>query len=254
LSTQSLTFATQLVGTTSPAQPVTLSNYGTMTLDITSIVASGDYSEQDSCGSSLPPGGNCTIGVTFTPTLGGHRSGTVTITDNAPNSPQKIHLAGVGTVVKLDPPSLNFGAVRLGQKSSPQNTTLTNTGSTALHITSVAITGRDAGDFSQQNNCPDPGYLGAGKSCTIMVTFQPRLFGPRSAEVSLSDNGGGSPQLVGLSGEGQVLCLGRCPCPFGCRCVERFGVRLCEAASSVPSKESASRQTCGQVNPLTELR
>jgi hypothetical protein len=127
----------------------------------------------------------------------------VSITDNAPNSPQTMRLMGVGTVVELDPASLDFGKVKLGHKSSPQNTTLTNTGSTKLQITNIAIKGTDPKDFSQMNNCPK--YLGGGKSCTITVTFQPTYFGPRYADVSVSDDGGGSPQQVSLSGTGCFL-------------------------------------------------
>ena len=222
LSMKSLTFGTQLVGTTSPVQPVTLSNYGTETLDISSIVASGDFGEKDNCGSRLLSGERCTIQVTFKPIEGGNRTGTVSITDNAPNSPQKVHLTGVGTVVKLDPASLDFGNVIVGQKSSPQDTTLTNVGNTRLHVSDITITGTDAGDFSQQNNCPDPGYLGVGKSCTITVTFRPIQVGSRSADVSVSDDGGGSPQQLSLSGTGQPKCGGRCgvrgQCSTGCYC------------------------------------
>ena len=204
LSTKTLTFSTQLVSTTSPAQPVTLSNYGAMTLDISSIVASGDYTESSNCDSSLPPGGYCTIDVTFTPTQRGVRIGTVLITDNAPNSPQTVRLKGVGTVVELNPASLDFGSVKVGRRSSPQNTTLTNVGNTDLHITNIEITGTDPQDFSQTNNCPK--YLGGGKSCTIAVTFTPTRGGPRFANVSVSDDGGGSPQQVSLSGAGCLLC------------------------------------------------
>ena len=253
LSTKSLTFATQLVGTTSPAKPVKLSNYGTNALDISSIVASGDFRRKDDCGSSLPPGGSCTIDVTFSPTRDGHRTGMVTITDNAPDSPQKVSLKGVGTVVKLDPASLDFGTVTVGQKSSPQNTTLTNVGKTRLHITSITITGTDSGDFFiQQTTCPNPGYLGGGKSCTISVTFQPTQSGSRSANASVSDDGGGSPQQVSLSGIGQPKCGGRCfggRCPTGCRCA--FG--FCRAAGlptisgtldTLWGKETASELLC----------
>ncbi len=208
LSTHSLTFATQLVGTSSPAQPVTLSNYGTMTLDITSLVASGDFGEKDDCNSSLPPGGSCTINVTFTPTQRGHRSGTVSITDNAPGSPQIVSLKGAGTVVEFNPNSLSFGTVPVGQHSSPQPTTLTNTGTTTLNITGITITGTDSGDFSRQDNCPK--YLGGGKFCTITVTFTPTQRGTRSADVSVSDDGGGSPQQVGLSGYGCKVYEHRC--------------------------------------------
>lgn len=221
LSTHHLDFPLQLVGTTSPPQPVTLSNFGTETLDITSIVASGDFSKSDNCNSSLPPGAHCTIDVTFTPRQGGNRRGMVLVTDNAPDSPQRVRLTGLGTVVLLNPPSLNFGEVIVGEQSSPQNTTLTNVGKARLHISNIAITGTDEGDFSQKNSCPDPRYLGGGKSCTITVTFKPTQLGQRSADVSISDDGGGSPQQVTLSGFGVERCSGACGfvCAFRhCRC------------------------------------
>ena len=96
LSATSLTFADQSVGTTSPAQPVTLSNYGTSTLAITGIAASGDFSQSSPCGSALPPLATCTISVTFSPTQNGRRTGTLSITDNAPGSPQTVTLTGTG--------------------------------------------------------------------------------------------------------------------------------------------------------------
>jgi len=258
LSTHSLIFATQLIGTTNTAQLVTLNNYGKMTLDITSIVASGDYSENNNCGSSLPPEGGCTISVTFKPTQRGPRTGRVTITDNAPNSPQKVSLTGVGTVVKLDPSSLSFGDVVVGQQSPPQNTTLTNFGKTKLHITSVEITGTDTGDFFvQQNTCPNPGYLGAGKSCTIRVVFKPTQDGFRSADVSVSDDGGGSPQFVSLSGNGLIQnhCSGPCGrgCGRGCGCIFN---RCVQADSAILDlfweRQKASELQCA-VRPVTRF-
>jgi dienelactone hydrolase len=111
-------------------------------------------------------------------------------------------------VVEFNPNSLSFGTVPVGQHSSPQPTTLTNTGKTNLNITGITITGTDSGDFSQQNNCPK--YLGGRKFCTINVTFTPTQRGTRSADVSVSHDGGGSPQQVGLSGYGCKYYEHRC--------------------------------------------
>jgi hypothetical protein len=111
LSATSLTFGTQLVGTSSPAQSVTLSNYGAAALNITGIVASGDFQATTTCGSSLAVLATCTISVTFKPTQKGIRTGTLSITDNAPGSPQTVLLSGTGTVVELNPASLSFGVV-----------------------------------------------------------------------------------------------------------------------------------------------
>jgi uncharacterized repeat protein (TIGR01451 family) len=90
------------VGATSAAQSVTLSNYGTAPLGITSIATSGDFSQTNTCGSTLAVLAGCTISVTFKPTLQGSRAGTLSITDNAPGSSQTVSLSGTGTSVSAD--------------------------------------------------------------------------------------------------------------------------------------------------------
>src|SRR5437660_49853 len=82
LSPSSLSFPSQLVNTTSAVQTVTLTNTGTAALSVTSIVASGDFMQTNTCGTSVAAGANCAISVTFTPTATGTRTGAVTITDN----------------------------------------------------------------------------------------------------------------------------------------------------------------------------
>ena len=201
LSPTSLTFAAQLIGASSVSQSVTLSNTGSASLAITSIASSGDFSQTNNCGSSVAAGASCSISVTFTPTKPNSRTGSITITDNATGSPQSVPLTGVGTYVKLSPTSLNFGSVTVGTSSSPQVATLTNTAKAALPIKSLMITGSNALDFSQTNTCGTS--VAAGKSCTITVTFKPKAKGSRSANVSVTDAGGGSPQLVSLTGTGQ---------------------------------------------------
>ncbi len=49
----SLSFGVQAVGTTSAAQPITLSNYQSVALSISSIGVTGDYLQSNNCGSSL---------------------------------------------------------------------------------------------------------------------------------------------------------------------------------------------------------
>ena len=93
----SLSFGDQTVGTTSSAQTITLTNTGNASLAISSIAASGDFAQTNSCGSSVAASANCAISVTFTPTATGARSASLTITDNASGSPQTIALTGTGT-------------------------------------------------------------------------------------------------------------------------------------------------------------
>ena len=195
-----LSFPFQFVGSRSAPQTVNLSNTGTSALTISSVKATGQFGVSSTCGSSVAPGGNCTLSVTFSPTSQGPKSGTISIRDSASSKPQVIELSGAGTVVELSPLSLNFGSQKVGSKSAPQTVQLTNTGAAALSITKLIDNGADSKDFPQTNNCPSS--LGAGASCTITVTFQPQKAGPRNAQISITDTGGGSPQLVPVSGTG----------------------------------------------------
>jgi hypothetical protein len=96
LSPTSLTFAAQGLQTGSTPQSVSVTNGGTAALTLSSIVATGDFSQTNTCGSSLAAGSSCTVTVTFTPTAPGARSGSITISDNAANSPQTVALSGTG--------------------------------------------------------------------------------------------------------------------------------------------------------------
>jgi hypothetical protein len=200
LSRTSLSFGTQLVGTTSVPKTIALTNGGTASLTISSIVASGNYAQSNTCGRSVAAGAHCTISVTFHPTAAGSRAGSVKITDNASGSPQAVNLAGVGTAVKLAPSSLVFAGQKVGTTSAAKVVTLTNVGSTTLNFTGITLTGVHPTDYHQTHSCGSS--LLAGKSCTISVTFRPTATGARAAGVSISDNGGASPQAVPLSGTG----------------------------------------------------
>ncbi len=92
-----LSFGPQNVGTTSPAQQITFSNHESAPITISSIVATGDYIQDNNCGSSLLPNGVCTINVSFRPTVTGVRTGTLTVTDNGAGGPRVANLSGLGT-------------------------------------------------------------------------------------------------------------------------------------------------------------
>jgi hypothetical protein len=96
LSATSLNFHTQEVDTSSSAQPITLSNYGTMTLSGISIAASTNFGETSTCNSTLASGANCTINVTFTPSQTGNLTGTLSVANTAADSPQTVALSGYG--------------------------------------------------------------------------------------------------------------------------------------------------------------
>jgi HYDIN/CFA65/VesB-like, Ig-like domain len=99
----------------------------------------------------------------------------------------------------LSPTSLNFGSQLVGSTSAPQVAALSNTGTGALTISSVSV----SGDFAETNNCP--ASVAAGSNCTISVTFTPAKTGTRSGTLTVTDNAAsGSTQTVSLMGTGTV--------------------------------------------------
>jgi hypothetical protein len=196
----SLSFPLQLVGTTSQTQDATLTNTGNQPVTISSIAASASFGQTNNCPSTLPVNANCEIEVAFTPTDKGMVNGTLSVTDNATGSPQKVSLSGIGTAVVIAPTGINFGDVKVGKSSLPIKVTLSNLATSSLPITQIAIKGSDPSDFSQTNNCGSS--LPPQSKCTITVTFTPTATGSRSANVSITDNDPTSPQTVPLSGDG----------------------------------------------------
>jgi FG-GAP-like repeat/Abnormal spindle-like microcephaly-assoc'd, ASPM-SPD-2-Hydin/FG-GAP repeat len=205
VSPTSLTFPTQVLGTTSAPQAVTLTNGAPNSLTISSISITGtdpkDFSQTNNCGTALSGNASCTINVVFNPTSVNNRTATLTIVDSAPGGAQTVALTGVATAVNLSPTSLTFASQNIGTTSAPQVVTLTNaSGGSTITITSLVIGGTNTTDFAQTNTCGTS--VLPLKSCTISVTFTPTATGARSATVSITDNAGSSPQTVPLSGTG----------------------------------------------------
>jgi hypothetical protein len=93
---KSLTFTAQSVGTTSPAQTITITNHGTNRLTFGSVAAAGAFAETNTCSGGLALNTKCTVSVTFTPTKSGANTGTLTLVDSGGDSPQVINLTGTG--------------------------------------------------------------------------------------------------------------------------------------------------------------
>ena len=90
--------------------------------------------------------------------------------------------------------------VNIGAKSPPQAFTIENTGSAALKITSIKVSGLNSPDFRLTNKCGIS--LAVGKSCQISVTFAPSTGLPEIAYVSISNNAVGSPHNIRVIGTG----------------------------------------------------
>ncbi|MGB6624246.1 MAG: choice-of-anchor D domain-containing protein [Candidatus Acidiferrum sp.] len=209
LSPTSLTFASQAQGTTSASQAVTLTNSGNATLNISSISASGDFAQTNTCGASLTAGTHCAINVTFKPAAGGTRTGTLIVSDDAAGSPQNVTLTGTGAgaapSASLSMASLTFSAQLVGAAGTAQSVKLTNAGNATLSISGITATG----DFSQTNTCGSS--LAAGANCSVGVTFKPSAGGSRTGSLTVTDNASPSTQTASLSGTGMDFSLAISP-------------------------------------------
>ena len=191
-----LTFPQQLIDTIKSLKE-TLINTGTANLIITSITVSGQFAQHNNCSATMLPGESCAITVEFKPLNIGPFTGTLSIPDNAPGSPQKASLTGTGTAFTVSPSSLNFGKVKIGQSSGPQTVTVTNFAQVSEKISAIKLVG-GGNEFSETNNCGST--LGAGATCAINVTFSPTRQG--TLDPTLQVLGGGGVFDVIMSGTG----------------------------------------------------
>jgi hypothetical protein len=110
--------------------------------------------------------------------------------------------AGAGA--SFSPTAVIFPSQAAGSSSNPVSVTLSNTGKTTLTVSAVSISGTNASEFTETNNCAS---LQPGVSCNINVTFSPTSAGNAAASLSVADNATGSPQMVALSGTATGLGL-----------------------------------------------
>ncbi len=207
LTPTSLSFTATAVGSSSTAQSVTVKNNQSTPLTSLIVSISGDYTQTNNCAATLNPGASCKVNVTFTPAAGGARNGMLAFSDSAVTSPQTVALVGTGTgvTIGISPTGLAFGSQLVNSTSAPQNVAVTNTGSLAVTISSITI----SGEFAQSNNCP--ATLASGSSCAVAVVFAPQSAGAKSGTLTISDNASGAPHSVWLSGTGDTRTVSVTP-------------------------------------------
>ncbi len=201
LSSTSLALGNVPTNTASASQPLTVTNTGSAPLPITSIVLSGanagEFSQTNTCGTSVSVGSTCTINVVFKPTSAGYVFATLTV--NAPGVTQKATVNGTGIVsFTVSSTSLALGNVPTSTASASQPLTVTNTGSAPLPITSITLAGANASRFSQTNTCGVP--VAVGSTCTINVVFTPVSAGYVWATLNI--NAPGLTQKATVNGTG----------------------------------------------------
>ncbi|HEV2425252.1 MAG TPA: alkaline phosphatase family protein [Terriglobia bacterium] len=221
LSSGLLNFGTVVVGASRVAK-ATLNNRNGVAVNVSSIVATGDYSQTNDCGDSLAAGTSCKITVTFTPTTTGTRFGTVTITDSDGSGSQVVDLTGVGTQVSLGPATLNLGNVAIGATGTAQATLSNRSNRSSLSITGMSVTGSGATSLGTYTELATQDYsvqgttcgssLGPQQSCKITVAFTPTLASTLLGQLYVYDGENDSPQSISLTGAGVYSALN--PVPF----------------------------------------
>ncbi|HEY9156571.1 kelch repeat-containing protein [Candidatus Binatus sp.] len=217
LINQSLTvnFPNTVVGNTSAAKTVTMSNPNPtpVELTVTSIAlvdSCGIQVSSDGCSGAIlgpkgsigpiPPRATCTIGVRFAPTSPGPCSETLTVNSDAGNSPSMITLVGNGTLVAptFSPNPLKFGKVTVGTPSTV-SVNVTNPNPEPMTFNPPFTISGGSGEFSVASTTCTGSVAG---TCTIDVTFTPSRTGIQSGTLSVFDNGGTGTQNVAVSGTG----------------------------------------------------
>jgi Abnormal spindle-like microcephaly-assoc'd, ASPM-SPD-2-Hydin len=166
LSPTSLTFNSAVVGVASSSQPVTVHNTSTVSANISGVQATGDFSQTNTCGTTLAAGASCTINVVFTATTSGSRTGTVAVSDNASGGSQSTSLTGTGVDFTVSAAS-SSNTIPAGGTAT-YSLTVAAAGGTFSNAVSFACTGLPAGatcGFSPAT--VTPGATSAPVSLTI---------------------------------------------------------------------------------------
>lgn len=103
VTSTTLDFGTVALGQTSGPVTVLVSNSGNADLDIGAITVNGPFALQGTCsaGTSVKPGSDCSLQVSFTPPATGSFTGTVSLSEGAADSQHRMSLKGEGYVVPV---------------------------------------------------------------------------------------------------------------------------------------------------------
>lgn len=116
---------------------------------------------------------------------------------NAGSDSASVAVTAGSATASLSATAVSFGSVAVGSTTS-KAVTLTNSGSAALSGIAVSVSGANAADFTQTNNCGTS--IAAGANCAITVTFRPSAAGARSATLNVATGAGAL--TASLSGSG----------------------------------------------------
>lgn len=207
ISPAQLTFLQPKLGESTAAQFATITNSSDLIATELAVAASASFSvTQNTCGSSLAPGGVCSIGVIFTPGTNGSVRGTLSVSTRTFADPAIAALEGIGGAagsVQIQPGSLAFPSTGVGATSSAQLVTLTNSGPVAISDLALSAS---AGFKISSSTCGTT--LDVSSSCTAQIAFSPVSAGQQTGKLTAISSMLSAPAQIAVSGMGFDFLIG----------------------------------------------
>jgi len=209
----SLPFNDQHVGTTSPTQPITVTNNQSQSIAVNVSGNPADYNVDASDCTSHQLGGNgatCTVSVAFSPNSQGQHNETLTVEG------QSVSLTGRGTAATANasPGSISFGNQPVFTQSAPQTVTVTNNGNEPMTMGVPALTGPGFDQFAISDGCQPVSPIQPGGQCSITVLFSPTVRGAQDAVLQVNTSATNGQQTVQLHGTGTPSPIVFTPAPI----------------------------------------
>ena len=201
-------------GTAAPPKAVVVSNKGDAPLRVATVEVTGPATRDfqiaaNQCTAPVPPGSSCSIRVGFTPTTGGQRSATLSLTTDAPvgGTVTGVSLSGTGQAAsaQISPESVEIPAY------GKATVTLTSKGTAPLRVTAVALEGPNAASFQIAGSCAAGATLAPQGSCQAEVSFPFVDLGavvscPRATLTIRTDDPGAPAHQADITGRTGLLC------------------------------------------------
>ena len=196
----SLAFGNEGLATASPAQVVTVTNATAASVRIGPIGISANFAiPSRTCSATLAANSTCTINVVFKPTVAGALTGSLTVGALGSVALSGTGMASMATLTGTP----TFGNQQVASKSAVQVFTYSNAGAVPLTVSSVRVSGINAGQFAISADTCTALVLAPAATCTFDVGFDPTTAGSKAATLTVRDTTGGAAAVsVNLSGTG----------------------------------------------------
>ncbi len=194
LALADLDMGSTIVGQTSDEWYVAVINDGPSAFEPAVVTVSDEHftldEDESSClsGAAVPPGGDCVLRLTFTPSEPGRVSGTLQVSETgfrAMAVESQLSGAGGEPTLGIQPAGADIGVVDIGTDSDRFYFDVENTSVLATRIAGIEVAGADPGDFAVvEQNCLDRPF-NPKAACSVGVVFTPTAEGRRTALVEV---------------------------------------------------------------------